>query len=71
MCVVVKLNIGIQTFSKLPDKEKDILDVVIEKLGKMSKNEIIDFMHKDQAYVETASGILFSSNMLKVYKYYR
>ena len=38
---------------ELSDEEKDILDVVIEKLGKMSKNEIINFMHKEQAYVET------------------
>ena len=45
---------GKQTFSELSDEEKDILDVVIEKLGKMSKNEIINFMHKEQAYVETA-----------------
>lgn len=45
---------GKQTFSELSDEEKDVLDVVIEKLGKMSKNEIIDFMHKEQAYVETA-----------------
>jgi hypothetical protein len=27
---------------------------VIEKLGKMSKNEIVSFMHKEQAYVEAA-----------------
>lgn len=45
---------GNQSFSKLSNEEKDILDVVIEKLGKMSKNEIIDFMHKEQAYVETS-----------------
>ena len=31
-----------------------ILDIVIEKLGKMSKNDIINFMHKEQEYVETA-----------------
>ena len=31
-----------------------ILDTVIEKLGTMSKSEIINFMHKEQAYVETA-----------------
>ena len=43
-----------QTFSELSDEEKDILDVVVEKLGKMSKNQIINFMHKEQAYVETA-----------------
>ena len=46
---------GQQTFPELSDEEKDILDVVIEKFGKMSKNEIINFMHKEQAYVETLS----------------
>lgn len=45
---------GEQTFSALSKEEKDILDVVIEKLGRMSKNEIISFMHKEQAYAETA-----------------
>ena len=45
---------GKQTFSELSNEEKDILDVVIEKLGKMGKNEIVNFMHKEQAYVETA-----------------
>jgi len=42
-----------QTFSKLSDEEKEILDVVIEKLGKMSRSEIISFMHKERAYIET------------------
>ncbi len=45
---------GEQTFPALSKEEKDILDVVIEKLGKMSKNDIVNFMHKEQAYVETA-----------------
>lgn len=40
--------------------EKNILDVVVEKLGKMSKNEIINFMHKEQAYVETAPREYYS-----------
>ncbi len=44
---------GEQSFSKLSDEDKGILNVVIEKLGKMSKNEIINFMHKEQAYIET------------------
>ena len=35
-------------------KEEDILNFVTEKLGKMSKNEIVNFMHKEQAYQETA-----------------
>lgn len=41
-------------FSALSDEDKRILDIVIEKLGTMSKNEIINFMHKEQAYIETA-----------------
>ena len=45
---------GNQSFPGLSKEEKDILDEVIEKLGKMSKNEIINFMHKEQAYIETA-----------------
>lgn len=44
---------GNQSFYALSDEEKGILDEVIEKLGKMSKNEIISFMHKEQAYLET------------------
>ena len=43
-----------QKFSALSDEDKKILDIVIEKLGKMSKNDIISFMHKEQAYIETA-----------------
>ena len=42
------------TFFKLSEEEKKLLDVVIEKLGQMNKNEIITFMHKEQAYIETA-----------------
>ena len=45
---------GKQFFQALSKDDKDILDFVIEKLGKMSKNEIINFMHKEQAYIETA-----------------
>lgn len=40
--------------STLLDEDKKILDVVIEKFGRMTKNEIVSFMHKEQAYVETA-----------------
>lgn len=45
---------GEQNFTALTKEDIDILDIVIEKLGKMSKNDIINFMHKEQAYVETA-----------------
>ena len=40
-------------FPTLSEEEKDILDRVIEKLGGMTKNEIVAFMHKERAYVET------------------
>ncbi|MBP3567541.1 MAG: DUF4065 domain-containing protein [Lachnospiraceae bacterium] len=42
------------SFPALSEDDKKILDIVIAKLGKMSKNEIIDFMHKEQAYLKTA-----------------
>ena len=45
---------GEWTFPALSKEEKDILDAVIEKLGKMSKNDIVNFMHNEQAYIETA-----------------
>lgn len=44
---------GETSFPYLSDEDKNILDIVIEKLGKMTKNEIISFMHKEQAYIET------------------
>ena len=37
-----------------PEVSFDDLDLVIDKLGKMGKNDIIAFMHKEQAYVETS-----------------
>lgn len=42
------------SFPSLSDEDKNILDAVIEKLGKMTKSQIVSFMHKEQAYVETA-----------------
>ena len=45
---------GKQSFHKLSNEEKKILDTVISKLGKMSKDEIVSFMHKEQAYIKTA-----------------
>lgn len=43
-----------KSFPSLSDDDKNILNIVIEKIGKMSKNQIVSFMHKEQAYVETA-----------------
>ena len=42
------------SFPSLSDDDMAILDAVIEKLGKMTKDEIISFMHKERAYIETA-----------------
>ena len=50
-----KLN-GEYIFPYLQDDEKEILDIVIKKFGKMTKNEIVSFMHEEKAYKETASG---------------
>lgn len=41
-------------FPALSDEDKSILDIVIKKLGKLSKDEIVAFMHQEQAYIETA-----------------
>lgn len=43
----------VDMFPKLSEEDKIILDFVIQKLGKMSKNQIVSFMHKEQAYTET------------------
>ena len=42
-------------YPSLSEEDKDILNIVIDKLGKMSKYEIVNFMNKEQACVETAS----------------
>ncbi len=42
------------SFPSLSSEDLEILDAVIEKLGKMSKDEIVSFMHKEKAYIETA-----------------
>lgn len=41
-------------FPALTEEDRKVLDVVIEKLGKMTKKQIVSFMHKEQAYIETA-----------------
>lgn len=38
----------------LTQDDIDILDAVIQRFGKISKNEIVDTMHKEDAYTETA-----------------
>lgn len=40
-------------FPALSKEDKVILDIVIEKLGKKTKNEIVSFMHNEKAYKKT------------------
>lgn len=42
-----------KTFENLSEEEVEILDYVIEKLGKKTKEELVSFMHKEQAYIKT------------------
>ena len=45
---------GVSAFPALSEDDKRILNKVIEKLGRMTKDEIVSYMHKEQAYIETA-----------------
>ena len=45
---------GTENYQALEEWEKGVLDRVIEKLGRMSKDEIVSFMHKERAYIKTA-----------------
>ena len=53
------------SFPALSDEDKGVLDIVIEKLGNMTKSEIISFMHKEQAYVKTALRDIISFEYAK------
>ena len=41
------------SFPTLSDADKAVLDTVIAKLGKMTRNEIVEFMHNEEAYKQT------------------
>lgn len=51
---------GTISFKSLSDEDRRILDIVINRLGKLSKKEIVSFMHKEKAYVETLFGDVIS-----------
>ena len=44
----------LKALSMLSSDDVAILDTVIEKLGKMSKDQIVEYMHREDAYIETA-----------------
>jgi len=37
----------------LSQRDKDVLDIVIDSLGNMTKNQIVSYMHKETAYINT------------------
>ncbi len=45
---------GGSDYPSLDAEDKCVLDVVIARLGRMTKDEIVTFMHKEQAYIKTA-----------------
>ena len=45
---------GNASFPFLSEEDRGILNTVIAKLGGMTKNEIVSFMHNEKAYIETA-----------------
>ena len=48
------------TYLSLSSDDKNIIDNVIEKLGRMSKKDIISYMHKEAAYKETTPRDIIS-----------
>lgn len=51
---------GNKEYVSLQEDDKRILDIIIDRLGKMSKDEIVAFMHKEEAYKETARRAIIS-----------
>ena len=51
---------GDQEFKTLSNEEKTILDHVIDKVGWMKKIQIVEFMHQENAYKNTAPHKLIS-----------
>ena len=53
------------TYTTLTEDDVKILDAVIEKLGSMSKTEIVAFMHKEEAYEKTTFKDIISFEYAK------
>ncbi len=52
-------------FPTLSYEEKEILEIVIDNLGGLGKNDIVAFMHKEKAYTETAPREIISFEYAK------
>ncbi len=44
----------VKEYSHLTMEDREILDTIIKRFGSMSKNEIVETMHQEDAYIETA-----------------
>lgn len=52
-------------YSILSDREKAILDKVIEKFKNCKAKDIVDYMHEEKAYKETNAGEIVSFSLAK------
>ena len=43
-------------YSFLNQEDKEIMDAIIQQFGNLSKAEIVEIMHQEEAYLETAPG---------------
>ena len=43
-----------KNYSHLTLEDREILDAVIQRFGKASKSQIVEAMHQEDAYIETA-----------------
>lgn len=57
--------VGETEFPMISEEDRRILDAVIEKLGRMTKKQIVTFMHKEKAYLETAPEEMISFEYAK------
>lgn len=56
-------------FPTLSADDQQILDKVIQRFGMMKKEDLVEFMHQEKAYKKLICGMLFHSNMRRIYKY--
>lgn len=54
-----------ESFPSLENDDRQILDEVIERLGDMSRTEIVNFMHREKAYTNTQPRDIISYDYAK------
>ena len=52
-------------YSVLSAEDKNVLDIVIRKFNNYSTKEIVDYMHKEKAYLETKPGEIIPFSIAK------